>query len=113
MKRAISLMLVGLAATAVGAAAPAPTESLARSTTKATDQFAACFVHTQERASAPWWFVPKENGGGTFSNLGASGISHPYFVDVTELGSRREIRLELASSSASAASLLRAIDSCV
>lgn len=113
MKQAIFLMLAGLVATAASAAAPAPAGTLARSTTKATDQFAACFVHTQARDSAPWWFVPKENGGGTFSNLGATGITIPYFVDVTELGSRREIRLELASTSPSAASLLRAIDSCV
>ncbi len=106
-------MLTGLAATAASAAVSAPPGSLARTTTKATDQFAACFVHTQDRASAPWWFVPKENGGGTFSNLGAKGVAHPYFVDVTELGSRREIRLELVSASAGEASLLRAIDSCV
>jgi hypothetical protein len=113
MKRAVFLVLIGLAATAASAAMAAPAGSLARSTTKATDQFAACFVHTQDRDSAPWWFVPKENGGGTFSNLGARGVTHPYFVDVTELGSRREIHLELASASPADASLMRAIDSCV
>lgn len=113
MKKVVFLVLTGLAATVASAAASSPSGTLARSTTKATDQFAACFVHAQDRASAPWWFVPKENGGGTFSNLGAKGIEHPYFVDVTELGSRREIRLELANASPSAASLMRAIDSCV
>lgn len=105
-------MLAGLAATAASAAVE-PAGPLSRTTNKATDQFAACFVHTQDRASAPWEFIPKDNGGGTFSNIGAKGVTHPYFVDVTELGSRREVRLELVSASPNQVSLLRAIDSCV
>jgi hypothetical protein len=112
MTRALCVIAAALAASAAGAAVPPAGHSVARDTSKSTDQFAACFIHAQERASAPWWFVPKENGGGTFSNLGANGVSSPYFVDVSELGSRREIRLDLASASADA-SVLRAIDSCV
>jgi hypothetical protein len=112
MRSAVFPLLAGLAATAAGAAV-APAGALSRTTTKATEQFAACFVHTQDRVSAPWEFIPKENGGGTFSNIGATGVTHPYFVDVTELGSRREVRLELVSASSNQASVLRAIDSCV
>jgi hypothetical protein len=110
MKRAVCLILAGLAVSTAGDAVPAARGSLERTTTKPTQQFATCFVQAQERASAPWWFVPKENGGGTFSNLGAKGVANPYFVDVRDLGSRREIRLELASADAS---VLHAVDSCV
>jgi len=112
MRSAVFLLLAGLAATAASAAA-APAGTLSRTTNKATDQFAACFVHAQDRASSPWAFIPKENGGGTFSNVGAKGVTHPYFVDVTELGSRREVRLELVSASPARALLMRAFDSCV
>ena len=112
MRSAVFPLLAGLAATAASGAV-APAGPLSRTTTKATDQFAACFVHTQDRAAAPWEFIPKENGGGTFSNVGARGVTHPYFLDVTEIGSRREVRLELVSASPTQASLMRAIDSCV
>lgn len=112
MTRALCAIVAALAASAASAAVLPAGNSVARDTSKSTDQFAACFIHAQDRTAAPWWFVPKENGGGTFSNLGAKGVGTPYFVDVNELGSRREIRLELASTSPDA-SVLRAIDSCV
>jgi hypothetical protein len=111
MTRFLGLILAGVAASVVSAAAPVPGGTVERSTAKSADQFAACFVQTQDRATAPWWFVPKDNGGGTFSNLGAKGVTSPYFLDVRELGSRREIRLELASASGGA-SVARAVESC-
>jgi len=110
MTRALCAIVAALAAIAADAAVLPASHSVARDTNKSTDQFAACFIHAQDSASAPWWFVPKEDGGGTFSNRGAKGVSTPYFVDVRELGSRREIRLELASADPS---VLHAIDSCV
>ena len=55
----------------------------------------------------PWWFVPRLGGGGTFSNAGANGVSDPYFVDITDKGATREIRLTSAD-----AALIRAVDSC-
>jgi hypothetical protein len=112
MTRALCVIVAALAASAAGAAVVPAGHSVARDTSKSTDQFAACFIHAQDTAAAPWWFVPKANGGGTFSNLGAKGVAAPYFVDVKELGSRREILLQLASASADA-SVLHAIDSCV
>lgn len=85
----------------VAATAAAPVLPAARSaplvTAKSTEQFAGCFARAQERRSAAWWFVPNGKGG-TFSNLGAAGVSNPYFVVVSDRGQHREIRLENASA---------------
>ena len=79
---------------------------------KPANQFVACFVAAQNQAAQPWSFVPRDNGGGTFSNLGASGVTSPYFLRVADRGSRRDIRLE-ATEASSGASVLRAVDRCV
>jgi hypothetical protein len=93
------LGIVTLISVAAIAAAPAaqgshPTDF---ATAKSTQAFADCFAHAQERSSKAWWFVPKESGGGTFSNLGAASVSKPYFVVISDRGSRREIQLQNAS----------------
>ena len=112
MKRTVFALLSCLAVTAASAAAPELDGTVARTTTKAADQFAACFTGAEDRAAQAWSFVPRESGGGTFSNAGAKGVTRPYFLKVADLGSRREIRLEAGSASAGAP-VLRAVDSCV
>jgi|SRR6185312_4028309 len=81
------------------AAAPAPEKNgpTMFATIRSTEQFAACFARTQDRVSMPWWFVAKDNGGGTFSNLGARFVSKPYFLLISDRGSRREIQLQNAN----------------
>ncbi len=93
------LGIVTLISVAAIAAAPAsetrhPTTF---ATAKSTQAFADCFAHAQERDSKAWWFVPKESGGGTFSDAGASSAKQPYFVEISDRGSRREIHVQNAS----------------
>lgn len=112
MKRTFCLLLACLAVSAASAAAPSGDGAVARSTARPANQFVACFAAAQDQAAQPWSFVPRDSGGGTFSNLGARGVTSPYFLRVADLGSKREIRLE-ASSAASGAPVLRAVDRCV
>ena len=105
-KLAMSIMFVMLAVSQASAAQPVAS----RVTAKAADSFAICFVAAQDRVSEPWSFVPKESGGGTFSNFGARGIRHPYFLDVADNGAVREIRL---SSAAGNRSVMQAVDRCI
>ena len=112
MKRTAFALLSCLAVSAASAAVPPGNGSVARSTVKPADQFAACFTAAQDQAAQPWSFVPRDSGGGTFSNFGAKGVSSPYYLRVADKGSRRDIRLE-ATSAASGASVLRAVDRCV
>jgi hypothetical protein len=105
-------MLACLSVSAASAGVPSGLGGAERSTTKPADQFVACFVAGQDRASQPWSFVPRESGGGTLSNLGAKGVTNPYFLRVADLGWKRDIRLE-ATNGSSGESLLRAIDRCV
>jgi hypothetical protein len=112
MKRTVFALLSCLAVSAASAAAPSAGGAVARSTAKPANQFVACFVAAQDRAAQPWSFVPRDSGGGTFSNAGAKGVASPYFLRIADRGSRREIRLE-ATSAASGAPVLRAVDRCV
>jgi hypothetical protein len=93
------LGIVTLISVAAIAAAPASqaNHATAFATSKSTQAFAECFARSQERNSRPWWFVPKESGGGTFSNLGAASVKKPYFVLISDRGSTREIQLQNAS----------------
>ena len=93
------LGIVTLISVAAIAAAPASETSrpTAFATAKSTQAFADCFAHAQERGSQAWWFVPKESGGGTFSNAGAASVKQPYFVEISDRGSRREIHVQNAS----------------
>jgi len=93
------LGIVTLISVAAIAAAPASETNhpTAFATAKSTQAFADCFAHSQERDSKAWWFVPKESGGGTFSNAGAPSVKQPYFVEISDRGSRREIHVQNAS----------------
>jgi hypothetical protein len=104
MKQMLLLGLVSIALPAGAAAADAPT----RTTVKGVEPFARCFAAAEARAAKPWSFVPKANGGGTFSDAGAAGVRQPYFLDLADRGTRREIRLTAAD-----ASVLRAVDQCL
>ncbi len=90
-----------------------PATASSRTTAKPTSDFVTCFVGAQQRAALPWSFVPRENGGGTFSNVGAVGVRTPYFLDVTDRGSMREIRLERGSTPQFQRAVMSAVDSCI
>jgi|KBSMisStandDraft_5_1062788.scaffolds.fasta_scaffold2545325_1 hypothetical protein len=95
MKQVMRLGLLALVGCGVASSAGAEPET-ALSTTKGVEPFAQCFVAAQDRVGHAWAFVPKESGGGTFSNVGASGVRQPYFIDVADRGATREIRLAAA-----------------
>lgn len=100
------ILLIGLAAFAVSAAADTPAT---RTTAKGAEPFAECFAHAQDAASKPWSFVPRESGGGTFSNAGAAGVRHPYFVEIADRGGQRRIRVTATGD----ASTMRVVDGCI
>jgi hypothetical protein len=108
MKQVLAITLAALAVSA--ASTPLAPPSGDRVTTKGVQPFAQCFTAAQDRAGRAWSFVPKENGGGTFSNAGANGVSRPYFLDVADRGSMRVVRL---SSAGADRSILLAVDHCV
>ena len=109
-KRAIFFtILASIASQAIAA----DTSSIVRSSDKRVDPLVRCLADAEDRASAPWWFVPRESGGGTFSNLGAPKVRNPYFVDVADRGGKRELRLRSTEVDAAAkARILSAIDRC-
>lgn len=110
--KTITMFALAVWASCPAAAAQSRDTSL-RSTSKPVEQFVNCFVAAQERASLPWWFVPKDHGG-TISNLGAKGVRSAYFVGVSDLGSRRQIRLELASTQGPADRMIaQAVEQCI
>jgi hypothetical protein len=100
------ILCLGLAALGAAAAADAPAT---RTTGKGTEPFAQCFAHVQDAASMPWSFVPKDSGGGTFSNAGARGVQRPYYVEIADRGAQRQIRVSPAADRG----LLRAVDGCI
>lgn len=108
MKLVLGIAILGLAATAAAAAGPSPDATVAWTTPKPVEPFAQCFAHAQEQAGMAWWFVPRTDGGGTFSNAGAGGVRDPYFVDIMDNGATRAIRLTSAN-----AAVLRAVNRCV
>lgn len=92
-----------LSVTATAAAPNLPRHQPAGITTaKSVQAFADCFATSQDQRSAAWSFVPRESGG-TFSNYGAAGVANPYFVVISERGSRREIRLDNVTAASPAA----------
>jgi hypothetical protein len=99
-----SLGLMTMLSVAATAAAPnAPRHDPAHITTMQSVQaFADCFATSQDRRSAAWWFVPRESGG-TFSNAGAAGVVKPYFLVISDRGTRREIRLDNVTAASPAA----------
>lgn len=106
MKQLVFLTLLPLTL----AASPAPQHAaLTVTTAKGAEPFAQCFAQAQDRAARPWSFVPKQSGGGTFSNAGAAGVRTPYFLEVADRGSTREIRVMPAGDE----SLIHAVDGCI
>jgi hypothetical protein len=93
------LGLFTLISVAAIAAAPAPEGSHPTSfaTARSAQAFEDCFARSQDRRATAWAFVPSESGGGTFSNLGAANVTKPYFLEISDRGSRREIQLQNAS----------------
>jgi hypothetical protein len=102
-------LCLALAALAITAAAPAPQGTATRTTAKGVEPFAQCFAAAQDRASRPWSFVPRDSGGGTFSDAGVRGVHRPYLVEIADRGARREIRLTGAGD----VSVRRAVDACI
>jgi hypothetical protein len=102
-----------LASIAAQSLAAPQTANIVHTSEKRVDPLVRCLADAEDRASAPWWFVPRESGGGTFSNLGAPKVRNPYFVDVADRGSKRELRLRSSDVDAAAkARILSAIDRC-
>jgi len=97
-----------LAAASAGAYQPQPL--VAASTVKSLDAFGACFAQAQEDVGRAWAFVPTD-GGGSFTNEGASDVSTAYRLQISRSGSCSQVRL-YAASGGSSASLVKAIDQC-
>lgn len=113
MKSALSLLLLASLAPAATASS-VPVDTSPRTTAKPANEFVACFAGTQQRAALPWSYVPRESGGGVLSNAGAVNARTPYFLDVTDRGSTREIRLEQGSApSRFQSAVLSAVDRCI
>jgi hypothetical protein len=112
MKQVGLITLVSVIASAAAPAAPAR-QGASVATSKSVAQFGGCFVAAQERASLAWSYVPKPHGG-TFSNVGATGVARPYFLAVSDRGPKRVIRLEPANASAPVdPRVASAVDQCV
>lgn len=87
--------LVTLLSVTATAAAPSFADRNPRPivTAKSTEAFAQCFAQAEDERSASWWFVPNGKGG-TFSNAGAAKVDKPYFVMISDRGTRREIQVQ-------------------
>lgn len=111
------MKVITIFALALWVATPAAAAQLgnadARVTSKPVDEFVSCFVASQRRASLPWWFVPKDHGG-TISNVGANDGRSAYFLAVSDLGSRREVALTMASATTPLdRTIRRAVEQCI
>jgi len=106
MKQILCLALLALT---LGASPVQLNAALTLTTARGAEPFAQCFAQAQDRAARPWSFIPKESGGGTFSNAGAAGVRKPYFLEVADRGSTRVIRVMPATD----ASVIRAVDNCI
>jgi hypothetical protein len=84
-----------------------------RVTAKSLDAFGHCFIAAQDRQARPWWFVPKEDGGGTFSNARSPDDEAAYFVRLQRTGSGGlQIRAEERSQT-QLRPVVDAIDGCI
>lgn|SRR4051794_34386321 len=90
--------MVALISVVIAAAAPATDTQRPPllTTAKSTEAFADCFARSQDRQTAAWAYVPRAHGG-TFSNLGAASTAAPYFLLISDRGTRREIELQHAA----------------
>jgi hypothetical protein len=103
-----------MATPAVQASVPGDGGRAARTTGKSLNEFARCFVSSQDRASRAWWFVPTEDGGGTFSNSGSGQDHAVYFLRAQHSGTALHLRLESAVKTEIAIGpVIEAVDSCI
>ena len=100
-----SLGIVTMLSVAATALAPRVQSrpALGAETAKTVQAFAECFTQAQDRHAAAWAFAPSRHGG-TFSNLGAAGVSKPYFIVISDRGNRRIIQLDNVQAGSPAAS---------
>lgn len=90
--------VVALVSVTIAAGAPAiqSRQAPVLTTSKSTEVFADCFARSQDQRAAAWAYVPRAHGG-TFSNLGAATSAAPYFLLISDRGTRREIELQNAA----------------
>lgn len=91
--------IVAVVSAIISAGAPASSvhQRPLLTTAKSTETFAHCFARSQDRQAVAWAYVPRAHGG-TFSNLGAASAAAPYFLLISDRGTRREIELQNAAS---------------
>lgn len=99
-----SLGIVTLLSVAATALTPSVQSrpAMTTETAKSVQAFAECFTQAQDRRAAAWAYVPSRSGG-TFSNLGAAGVSKPYFIVISDRGGRRTILVENVAAESAAA----------
>ena len=94
---------------ALAASLPAQeTPVLRASTAKSLNEFGSCFARTQEEKSRPWAFMPN-NGGGTFTNASAKGVTASYRLQISEAAPQNQVRLFAGAHSAK---LVEAVNRC-
>ena len=94
-----SLGIITLLSVVATAAAPARQQPAHAPlvTARSAAAFVDCFAKSQDQRAAPWWFVPKGNGG-TFSDLGSPSVRQPYFLVVSDRGAHRELTIKDAAA---------------
>jgi hypothetical protein len=102
----VSILLIALTASLPVQEAPI----LRASTPKSLNDFGQCFVRGQEQQARAWAFVPTPSGG-TFTNAGASGVTAPYWVRVSETRPMNVVRL-FAARGSDDSSLIEAVNQC-
>ena len=113
MKQVGIVTLISVGAAAAAPAPRVPQTPATFATAKSVEQFGGCFVDAQDRSGSAWSYVPRSDGG-TFSNAGAQGVAHPYYLAVYDRGSTRQLRLEAASTGAPFdARVAKAVDQCI
>jgi len=91
--------IVALLSVVATAAAPTVPSSSVESyvTGKSTQQFADCYRRTQARDGESLWYVADRRQV-ALSNLGAPAVRQPYFIEIRDRGTLREILLRGAAS---------------
>ena len=59
-----------------------------------TSQFATCFARSQGKQSAAWVYVAGHGASGAFSSVAEPGVREPYFLLLTDRGTRRDIAVQ-------------------
>jgi hypothetical protein len=106
------LLSVSILLLTVAASNPDPAVPLSRAATaKSLSDFGACFSRLQEQDARPWAFLPTD-GGGTFTDAGASGVVAPYWLQVSEARPLNRIRLFATVGSNHPNNLVEAVNRC-